>query len=129
MPKKVLVIEDNRMIIKLDEVLLGAKNYRVIQANDGKNGIRMAQEELPDVILLDVMLPGMDGMDVCRQLRADETTRRIPVVIVTSAGIDEVAARLGPEVAADAYLSKPYGIDELEDAMRKAAANRKAAME
>jgi putative two-component system response regulator len=91
--------------------------YEVWQALDGETGLRLARDRLPDVVLLDVVMPGMDGYEVCRRLKADEETRLLPVVFLT--GLDSRQARIsGLEVGATDFLSKPFDLVELEVRVR-----------
>jgi len=116
---KILVIDDNPVVLKLDESLLRSVGYEVITASDGIEGIKKAREERPDIILLDIILPGMHGFEVCKKLKEDETTKVIPVIIVTGAGLEEVA-RNEPDIQAEGYIAKPYGLEELEAAIQGA---------
>src|ERR1700731_4532653 len=81
---RVLIIEDERALTKVLAYNLESEGYEVILAHDGQEGLRKAQTLLPDLILLDLMLPGMSGLDICRELRAGERTREIPIVMLTA---------------------------------------------
>src|SRR5262245_33027216 len=85
---------------------------RFLHASDGRTALRLAREDAPDVALLDLMLPGLDGLDVCRQLRRDAATRRIPIIMLTARG-EEVDRVVGLEVGADDYVVKPFSPREL----------------
>lgn len=108
----VLVIDDseeNRILLKSQLELEG---YRIIQANGGRQGLEMAQEHDPEIILLDVMMPDMNGFEVCRLLKADPATHLIPVIMVTA--LREVEARIeGKKAGADEFLSRPHNRQEL----------------
>ena len=108
---KILVIDDQLLNVRLLERALLRKDMDVHSATNGPEGIRMVRELKPDVILLDIIMPGMDGMEVCRQLKADETTRDIPVIFITArtAKEDKLA---GFDVGAADYLIKPFELDE-----------------
>lgn len=107
MIKRVLVVEDqedNRVII---HKTLTSAGYEVIEALNGSQGVAMAQSEIPDIILMDIQLPEIDGYEATRRIKADSSLRKIPVIAVTSYALsgDEVKAR---EAGCDAYLSKPF---------------------
>jgi DNA-binding response OmpR family regulator len=109
-PPTVLVVEDDRALAVGLDLNLSAEGYRVVVARDGESGLRLALSQSPDLILLDLMLPGMDGMEVLRELRA--RGRQMPVIIVSARGeeYDKVA---GLDVGADDYVTKPFGLKEL----------------
>jgi len=110
----ILYIEDEADLIELVTLLLERSgNYKVIATNQGEEGVNLAKERKPDVILLDLMMPNIDGWDVFRQIREEEETKSIPIVIITAKaqGIDRV---LGLEIAkADGYITKPFDPNEL----------------
>jgi len=106
MSARILVVDDVDVNVKLLEAKLASEYFNVLAANDGEGALRIAQEERPDLILLDVMMPRMDGFEVCRRLKADARTADIPVVMVTA--LTEAADRVrGLEAGADDFLSKP----------------------
>jgi len=106
MSARILVVDDIAPNVKLLEARLTAEYFDVLTATDGPSAIAVAQRETPDLILLDVMMPGMDGFEVCRRLKADPATRHIPVVMVTA--LTEMEDRVrGLEAGADDFLSKP----------------------
>lgn len=106
MSARILVVDDIEANVRLLKAKLEAEYYEVLSACDGPNGIAMARSERPDMILLDVMMPGMDGFEVCRRLKADPATEHIPVVMVTA--LDGRRDRLtGLEAGADDFLNKP----------------------
>ena len=106
MPAKVLVVDDIEINIKLLEAKLSTEYFDVLSASDGRAALEIADAELPDVILLDVMMPGMDGFEVCRRLKTAPRTAGIPVVLVTA--LSDTANRLrGLEAGADEFLTKP----------------------
>ncbi|MEY2689969.1 MAG: hypothetical protein RL375_4169 [Pseudomonadota bacterium] len=107
MKRTVLTIEDQVDIRRLIRLTLELKGHTVLEASDGAEGLAMAQAHRPDLILLDVMMPGMDGLTVCRTLAADEQLRRIPVVMLSALGTaDDVQA--GLKSGARAYVVKPF---------------------
>ena len=106
MSARILVVDDIDANVRLLRAKLEAEYYEVLAACDGPSGLAMAQSERPDIILLDVMMPGMDGYEVCRRLKADPTTEHIPVVMVTA--LDGRRERLaGLDAGADDFLNKP----------------------
>lgn len=115
---KVLTIDDNPVIIRLNESLLRSEGYEVLSATDGMEGLIKARDAQPDVIFLDVILPGMHGFELYRELKKDARTRSIPVVYVTASGLEDVADS-EPAIRAEGYIVKPYGIKELNEAIAK----------
>ena len=91
---KVLVIEDEPDILEVMEYNLTREGFKVLTARDGNNGLLKAQRELPELLILDLMLPGMDGLDLCRRLRADEVTRSIPVIMNLQGTDTDLSRRL-----------------------------------
>ena len=108
-PPKVLVIEDEEPLLFSLAHNLRREGYTVLTAARGDDGLRMAREKLPDLILLDVMLPGVDGIQVCRLLRRDTT---VPIIMLTALG-GESARVAGLDTGADDYVAKPFGMREL----------------
>jgi DNA-binding response OmpR family regulator len=111
-PINVLVIEDEADIQDVVAVNLRAEGYKVVCEADGLAGLETAKLHPPDIVLLDLLLPGMDGLDVCRQLRAYPATHQVPIIMVTCKG-KETDKVLGLGIGADDYLVKPFSIDEL----------------
>lgn len=109
---KVLVVEDEVDILDVLAYALSREGYRVRSARDGETAVRLAREDAPNLILLDLMLPGLDGIDVCRRLKVDTVTREIPIVMVTAKG-EESDIVLGLGVGADDYITKPFSPKEL----------------
>ncbi|MFQ5743868.1 MAG: response regulator [Acidobacteriota bacterium] len=129
---QILIIEDDPDILELLQYNLEREGFEVLVAEDGETGLREAATRRPSLILLDLMLPGMAGLDVCRQLQRQEETSRIPVVMVTAKG-EESDVVLGLELGADDYITKPFGVRELvarvRSVLRRAEANRPPAVE
>jgi two-component system, cell cycle response regulator DivK len=116
--KTILYVEDNEYNLKIVRQLLGRTSYRLIEAMDGQLGVETALRELPDLILMDIQLPKLSGLDATRTLRADPKTAAIPIIVITSfalSGDDQKAKDAG----ASAYLAKPYSPRELLQMIRK----------
>ena len=106
MTARILVVDDSPVNVKLLEAKLTAEYYDVLPALSGREALALAEAESPDLILLDVMMPEMDGYETCRRLRANPRTRHVPVVMVTA--LTDVSDRVrGLEAGADDFLSKP----------------------
>ena len=113
MPKaRILIVEDDRALADVLSYNLKQAGYEVLVAHDGQNGLTQAQLKIPDLILLDVMLPVLDGLDVCRRLRADPATRDILVLMLT-AKAEETDELVGFTLGADDYVSKPFSVKVL----------------
>ncbi len=116
---RVICVEDEAEMIDLIRLILSRKGFEVIGANGGKQGLEMIREQKPDLVLLDLMMPDMDGWEVYQQVKADEATRDIPVIVVTAKAqsIDKV---LGLHIAkVDDYISKPFSPQELMDSVEQ----------
>src|SRR5580700_8615987 len=109
---RILIIEDERGLTDVLTYNLQREGYDTIVAHDGQEGLRKAQTLLPDLILLDLMLPTMSGVDVCRDLRAGERTRDIPIIIL-SARAEETDQVVGFSLGCDDYVTKPFSIKVL----------------
>jgi CheY-like chemotaxis protein len=111
MPKKILLVDDSATSLVMNRVIITRKTpHEVLTADNGPEGLKLASSNRPDLILLDVMMPGMDGLEVCRNLRNRHETSRIPIVLLTYRSGDDIVKR-GYESGCTAYLNKP-----LEDA-------------
>jgi len=110
MKEKILIIEDEEDLVKGLKLNLAGEGYEVIWAYDGQEGIRKSMKERPDLIILDIMLPKMGGLEVCREIR--QKNMNIPIIMLTAKG-DEVDKVVGLEVGADDYITKPFSIREL----------------
>ena len=116
---KILVVEDEPNQVELIEFNLNSEGYEVVVARDGEEALNLAEEENPDLILLDWMLPKVSGIEVCRQLRRSKMTREIPIVILTARSEESDKIR-GLDIGADDYITKPYSIKELLARVRAA---------
>jgi len=109
MPEKILVVDDETNIVDILTYNLKKAGYETIEAYDGETGLKMATEENPDLVMLDIMMPKMDGYEVCRQLRLQS---QVPVIMLT-ARAEETDKVLSFELGADDYITKPFGVREL----------------
>lgn len=109
---KVLVIDDEKDIVALLRYHLEKAGFQCLEGLDGTTALRLIREQHPDLLILDLMLPGMDGLEICRQLRQDTTTVRLPILMLT-AKAEEVDRVVGLEVGADDYVVKPFSPREL----------------
>jgi DNA-binding response OmpR family regulator len=117
--KHILCIEDEPEMIDLIRLILGRRGFEVHGAGGGLEGLKMVRETHPDLVLLDLMMPDMDGWEVYQQMKADESTRNIPVIVVTAKAqnIDKV---LGLHIAkVDDYIAKPFSPQELLNSVEK----------
>jgi DNA-binding response OmpR family regulator len=105
--KKILVVEDEESLLKLQSILLTIKGYKVEGVMDGQAALEVVETMKPDLILLDIMLPKIDGFQVCRQVKANELTRHIPVIMLTAKKSMEDRV-MGKRAGADMYITKPY---------------------
>ncbi|HEX9759021.1 MAG TPA: response regulator transcription factor [Nitrospiria bacterium] len=112
MAKKILIIEDERDLAQLLVHYLEKEGYKTLLATEGPTGLKTAQTENPDLIILDLMLPGMDGLEICRRLRTGAHTRHLPIMILTAKG-EETDKVVGLELGADDYMTKPFSPKEL----------------
>lgn len=110
--EKILIVDDEEHIQELIKFNLENNGYKVFCANDGLEALKLAKMELPQLILLDVMLPGMDGYDVCKEIRRDNVISNTPIIMITAKG-EELDKILGLELGADDYLTKPFSVREL----------------
>jgi two-component system alkaline phosphatase synthesis response regulator PhoP len=110
--KKIAIVEDEADILEVIEYNLKREGYQVVSSRDGVAGLRLISKEAPNLVILDLMLPGMDGIEVCRKLKADALTATIPIIMVTAKG-EEIDIVLGLGVGADDYVTKPFSPKEL----------------
>lgn len=127
--KRLVYIEDEVEMIDLVRLILGRKGFEVIGANGGKEGLEAVRAEVPDLVLLDLMMPDLDGWEVFQQMKAEEATRHIPVIVVTAKAqtIDRV---LGLHIAkVDDYISKPFSPQELITSVEKVLDRKRTSTE
>jgi two-component system alkaline phosphatase synthesis response regulator PhoP len=106
--RTILIIDDEAVLVETITYNLELAGYRVMSAADGVSGLEMARSMTPDLIILDLMLPEVDGLEVCRQLRSEQGTAATPIMMLTAKG-DEIDKVVGLEVGADDYVTKPFG--------------------
>ncbi len=123
--RKVIYFEDDKDMVELVRIILGREGYQINGVAEGHAGIKAVQQEAPDIVLLDLMLPDMDGWEIYQQLKHDDSTADIPVIVITAKAqsIDKV---LGLEIAkVDDYISKPFTPQELIERVDRVITGRK----
>ena len=123
MAKTILIVEDEPKNMTLTRDLLKISGYQTIEAVDGVQGVEKAKASKPDLILMDIMMPRMDGYAACREIKADPSTRLIPVVMLTAVGYD-LSKKLAKQMGADGYVTKPFNRQQLLDAITPLLAGR-----
>jgi DNA-binding response OmpR family regulator len=116
-PKKILVVDDEPDLVETVRFSLELEGYQVLAAYNGEDGLNQARKDSPDLILLDLMLPKLDGYKVCRLLKFDERYKHIPILMLT-AKAQEKDKILGKETGADDYMTKPFDIDQLMEKVK-----------
>jgi two-component system cell cycle response regulator DivK len=116
--ERILVVEDNEKNMKLFRDVLGATGYRTLEATTGGEAVEVATEQAPDLVLMDIQMPGVDGVEALRRLRADERTAAIPVLAVTAQAMQGDREHFLAE-GFDGYLSKPVNVRELLGTVRE----------
>ena len=114
--KKILLVDDAETILMMERMILG-KSYTLITAKDGEKALTVAATEKPDLIILDIVMPKMDGFEVCRRIKSDENTKSIPVIMVTTKG-DSSNVEKGFESGCNDYVTKPINGAELLSKVR-----------
>jgi len=124
--KRILVVEDEESLLKLESILLAAKGYQVTGVVDGTAALEEIAASKPDLVILDVMIPELDGFEVCRRIKASPETSHIPVVMLT-AKKNQQDVEHGERMGADAYLTKPFKaaviMEAVEHLLRRSAAS------
>jgi len=118
MGKKILVVDDETDILETVKMRLEANGYNVLTATNGNEGYKKAKTESPDLIILDLMLPGLDGFQICRLLKFDENYQHIPIIMLTARSQEE-DKMWGEKVGADYYLTKPFKSQELLEKVKE----------
>ena len=121
MPKTVLIVEDNELNMKLFQDLLEAHGFQTLQTRDGKQALKMAQEHRPDLIIMDIQLPEVSGLEVTGWIKNDENIKHIPIIAVTAFAMkgDEEKMRKG---GCEAYIAKPISVTKFIDTVKSFAA-------
>ena len=104
---KVLVVDDEVYILHILDFILGAESYDVVTATNGEQALQKVRDEKPDLVILDIMMPKLDGYETCRMIKNDTATKHIPVILLTAKG-REIDQKLGREVGANDYITKPF---------------------
>ena len=118
-PKKILLVEDSDTTRLTNRIMISKRTgYTVIPVANGAEALKLARTERPDLVLMDIMMPGMDGLEVCRRMRKQEATERIPIVLLTFR-VGEESVSDGFASGCTAYLKKPVEMDELLDTLRR----------
>jgi CheY-like chemotaxis protein len=117
--KKILIVDDERDVLAVLEERLSKAGYEVIEADSGQSAIIKAKNEKPNLILLDIIMPGMDGQEVAQKLKSDIETKDIPVIFLTCLFTKEEEAKLGHGVADNFFIAKPYDSSELISEIKK----------
>jgi len=120
MSKRILIVDDEPDVLKLAAFRLKKWGYEIITAIDGQMGLDMIRSEKPDLVLLDLRLPNMDGTDVCRQVKNDEALKHIPIILFTATA-DIAVAETAKEVKADDYIVKPFEPEQLLEKIKNVA--------
>lgn len=110
--EKILIVDDEEHILELIKFNLENSGFKTITASNGQDALKAIREEKPRLVLLDIMLPGMDGYDVCKEIRKDNAISNTPVIMITAKG-EELDKILGLELGADDYITKPFSVREL----------------
>ena len=118
MSKKILIVDDEKDIVETLAFMLKQKGYECISAYDGEEGLKLAKEESPNLIILDVMMPKINGYKICRLLKFDSKYKDIPIIMVTARGQAQ-DIQIGEETGADEYITKPFEFNELFDTVKK----------
>ena len=116
--KRILVVDDEEDILSVLKFRLEANNYEVLSATDGQEGLNKARSERPDLMILDLMLPKLDGYKVCRMLKFDEGYKNIPIIMFTARD-QKKDEELGKEMGADAYIPKPFESEVLLEKIKE----------
>jgi DNA-binding response OmpR family regulator len=116
--EKILIIDDEPDIVETLTLMLQARNYDVVTAMDGTEGLAKVKTERPDITLLDIMMPGMSGYDVCQKLKTSNDTKKMPVIMLTAKGENEAVMK-ARKAGADDYIVKPFNLPTLVNKVNK----------
>ena len=115
--KRILVVDDTKEILQVLTQRLKSWGYEVLTTDNGEEGLRLASEQTPDLILLDIMMPKMKGRDVCVQLKADPATKHIPIIFLTALGLSD-HVKAGMDLGAEDYVVKPFEPEDLRQRIK-----------
>lgn len=118
MSKKILIVEDDPSLLKLQSIFLFNGGYEVEATMSGNTAVQLASEKIPDLVLLDVRLPGINGFEVCKQIRENPDTKDIPIVFLSAVKSDE-DIRYGKEIGGNDYITKPYNSKNVMSTIHK----------
>lgn len=116
MAQTVLIVDDDPQLMHVVAMFFELEGFHVLRARDGKEALDVLAEYLPDVVLLDVMMPEVNGLEVCRQIKQDDRLKVVPVIVFTAAEHDEAELR---GAGADRFISKPYSLEGLRDTVQE----------
>jgi two-component system alkaline phosphatase synthesis response regulator PhoP len=125
MGTRLLIVEDNIVILTMQKQIFEMEGYDITTAQDGIDALKKAKNEKPDIILLDVNIPGMNGFEVCRQIKGDPDLSDSIVVMISAVYYSDEDARKGMAMGADAYFTKPYENEVLQSKIKELIENRK----
>jgi DNA-binding response OmpR family regulator len=117
-PPKILIIDDDPTVLKLIQTVLTNNGYEAIVAGEAPNGLELAMKQKHDLVILDVMMPIINGFNICRLLKLEHDLKHIPIIMLTSRST-EADQKIGQEVGADAYVAKPFKTQELLDKIQQ----------
>ncbi len=124
MGSKLLIVEDNIVILTMQKQIFEMEGYEIVTSQDGIDALKKVREERPEVVLLDVNIPGMNGFEVCRQIKADPETSDTLVVMISAVYYSDEDARKGMAMGSDAYFTKPYENEVLQAKIKELLESR-----
>ena len=124
MAKRILIVEDNIVILTMQKQIFEMEGYEIITAQEGMDALKKIHQEHPDVVLLDVNIPGMNGFELCRQIKEDPNLQDIIVVMISAVYYSDEDAKKGMALGADAYLTKPYENELLQGKIKELVEDR-----
>jgi len=124
MGKRILIVEDNIVILTMQKQIFEMEGYEIITAQEGMDALKKIHQERPDIVLLDVNIPGMNGFELCRQIKDDSGLRNIIVVMISAVYYSEEDAKKGMAMGADAYFTKPYENELLQGKIKELIEDR-----
>jgi DNA-binding response OmpR family regulator len=119
MAKKILIVEDNIVILTMQKQIFEMEGYDIVTAQEGMDALKKIHQEHPDVVLLDVNIPGMNGFELCRQIKEDPDLQTIIVVMISAVYYSDEDAKKGMAMGADAYFTKPYENEALQSKIKE----------